>query len=147
MWSEASKTRLRKTTPKKLNKNHKKCRTSMIFGTPNFGERTGVERTFRHFFGFGRLWGSPGAQNGPKTSPKPSQDPSKPRFLVILDRFSNDSLIDFVIFFASFFVLFRCSLDAPTTQTAEHRTQVARWRGLPAGQLDTARESRAEMDG
>ena len=109
----------------------------MILGTPNFGERTGVERTFRHFFGFGRLWGSPGAQNGPKTSPKPSQDPSKPRFSMIFDRFSDDCLIDFVIFFASFFVLFRGSLDAPTTQNAEHRTQVARWRGLPAGQLDT----------
>ena len=67
-----------------------KCGKSLILGTPNFGEITGVGRTFRHFFGFGRLWGSPGAQNGPKTSSKPSQDPSKPRFLMIVDRSWND---------------------------------------------------------
>ena len=42
----------------------------MIWGTPNFGESTGVERTSRHFFAFGRLWGSLGARNGPKISQK-----------------------------------------------------------------------------
>ena len=59
------------------------------FGDPKNRERTGVVQFFRLFFGFGRLWGSPGAQNGPKTTPKPSQDLSKPRFLLIVDRFSN----------------------------------------------------------
>ena len=117
-----------------------KCRKSMIFGTPKNRERTGVERTFRHFFGFGRLWGSPGAQNGPKTSPQPSQDPSKPRFLMIFDRFSDDFSIDFWRVFVHFFVYFRMCLgrfwDAPTTRNAERRTQPARWRGWPAGQLD-----------
>ena len=125
-----------KNDHKKSQQKSQKCRKSMILGTPNFREITGVGRTFRHFFGFGRLWGSPGAQNGPKTSPKPSQDPSKPRFLMIFDRFWGRFLIDFLIFFVSFFEYFRCSLDAPTTQNAEHRTQVARWRGLPAGQFD-----------
>ena len=61
-----------------------------MLGPPKNKERTRVEETFRHFFGFGRLWSSPGAQNGPKTSPKPSQDPSKPRLLAILNQFSDD---------------------------------------------------------
>ena len=76
--------------PQKSQQKSQKCRTTMILGPPKNKERTRVERTFRHFLGFERLWGSPGAQNGPKTSPKPSQDPSKPRFLVIVYRFSDD---------------------------------------------------------
>ena len=113
--------------PKNNQQKSQKCRKSMILGTPNFGEITGVEQTFRHFFGFGRLWGSPGAQNGPKTSAKPSQDPSKPRLLVILDRFSDDFDI-FWEFFRLFFVcIFACVwvvvCNAP--RNTERRTQNA----------------------
>ena len=89
----------------------------MILGTPNFGEITGVERTFRHFFGFGRLWGSPG---GPKTP----RDPSKPRFLMIFDHFRSifgRFLIDFwtildqfLIDFWSTVCLFLCAFSHAT---------------------------------
>ena len=79
-------------------KSQKKCRKSTIWGTPNFGGRTGVERTFRHFFGFGRLWGAFGAAPGRRMVPR--QPPSPPRTPPNLDvcRF----LIDFQTFFDRF---------------------------------------------
>ena len=76
-----------------------KCRKSTILGTPNFGERTRVEPTFRHFLGSGFPWGTPRARNGPKTSPKCPRDPPKPQLLTIFDQYFVD--------FGSIFDLFR----------------------------------------
>ena len=124
---------LQNTSPKndhtKSQQKSQTCWKSMIFGTPDFGETAGVERTFRHSFGFGRLWGSPG---GPKTP----RDPSKPRFWTIFNDFWSIFgwfLIDFwTIYdqlFAYFFVHFRMWLGrcfAP-----QHKTQNAErsWHG------------------
>ena len=105
---------LRNTPPKnnhlKSQQKRKTCRKFTILGTPENGERTGVERTFRHFFGFGTPLGHPWAAECPKTSPKISQDPSKLRFLIIFDWFLDDFWSTLGELFAYLFVDFRMCL-------------------------------------
>ena len=48
------------------------------------GERTNFWSLFRVRAPLGHPWGTPGGQNGPKTSPKSLRDPPEPHFFMIV---------------------------------------------------------------